>query len=223
MSAAVSYRATSTSRPARSAQRPAFAVVQGARTSAVRSANSKLWILGTVIVGLIVIAIANLLMTLATSAGVYQVANLKARQAGLELSTQIVGQQVNSLSSNQNLANAAHALGMISNANPVYLDISKSKVYGSAAQAALGNSTNISGNLLANAEWTTRTNPKQLQAAVSAEQAQATKTPVAVAKVPNATTSKSAASAVVGGVANTNSATSQIGLAGSGIPAAVSH
>jgi len=221
MSAAVSYRATSNARPARPAQRPAFAVVQGARTAAVRNATSRLWVLGTIVIGFIIIAILNLLMTLATSAGVYQVANLKARQASLQLSTQIVGQQVDSLASNQNLATAAQALGMVANANPVYLDISKSKVYGSASQAAVGNQNPISGNLLANAEWTTRTNPKQLQAAVAAEQAKATKVPVAVAKTPAVNTSKATAAAE--SVASGISGASQIGLAGSGIPAAVSH
>lgn len=212
--------------------RPNLSVVRGVRAAAAGQTNSKLAFFGLLTVGLLGIAILNLLLNLATSSGVYELAGLKNQKADLELSSQIVKQQVDSLSSNQNLASAAQAMGMVSNVNPVFLDVNNSKVYGVPAAAAYNTDSRVSGNLIANAEWTTRSHASQIKAALSAEQAKATKTvatsvvtdkSVTASSTKPATLKSSWTNAVQGYVGGAKSSTTQVGLAGGGIPAVPTH
>jgi len=214
------------------ANRPALSLVQGLRSVTDRQANPRLAFVGLLTVGLLGIAILNLLLNLATSSGVYQLAGLKAQKARLELSSQIVKQQVDSLSSNQNLASAAQAMGMVANANPVFLNVTEKKVYGEPAAATLGADSRVSGNLIANAQWTTKSHANQIRAALSAEQAKATETVApSVATDSTATASSTKPATVTGSwtnaaqgyVGGAKSSTSQVGLAGGGIPAAPTH
>ena len=212
--------------------RPNLSVVQNQRTMPVARTRGKLGFSATLLVGSFVIALLNLGLNIVTSTGVYQVASLKQERAQLDLSTQIVAQKVDSLSSNQNLASAAQAMGMVANANPVFLDLSNQKVYGSPSAATQNISRRVSGNLVANAEWSTKTSPNRIRAALAAEQAKATQ-PVAasVATVQSATTSKTKPGASIGTGSNlgagyvggAKSSTSQVGLANSGIPTAPTH
>ena len=212
--------------------RPNLTVLEGLRSANLRAANPRLAFLGLITLGLIGIALLNLLLNLATSSGVYELSGLKAQKARLELSTQIVKQQVDSLSSNQNLASAAQAMGMVANANPVFLNVNDQKVFGVPAQAAIGASSRISGNLIANSQWTTKSHAKQIRAALTAEQAKATEsvaTVVATDQAPAASSTKpvtpmsSRTNAAQGYVGGAKSSSSQVGLATGGIPAAVSH
>lgn len=196
--------------------------------------NPKLFILGSLVFGFLVIALLNLLMTVATSSGVYQVAQLKAAKQQLALQTQIVGQQVTSLSSDQNLSNAAATLGMVSNSTPVFLSIAQQKVYGTPTAATASSITNLNASLVPNAAMTTQTQAAALTASVAAENTKAT-APVVQAASP----AQAPAATVVPGVQSgttvthnvaagstqvnaANSAASQVVL-GSGIPAAPSH
>ena len=231
MSALASYKPVA--RPSvRGASRPNLTLVSGIRAVTDRQANPRLAFIAMLTLGLFSIAILNLLLNLATSSGVYELAGLKAQKARLELSSQIVKQQVDSLSSNQNLASAAQAMGMVANANPVFLDVNNSKVYGEPAAATLNANQRVSGNLIANSQWTTRSHAGQIQAALSAEQAKATEnvaSSVATDKSVTASSTKPATvksswtNAVQGYVGGAKSSTSQVGLAGGGIPAAPTH
>lgn len=113
-------------------------------------------------IGLLVIVILELLITIATSQGVYQIAELKAEKKNLVESTQILGAEVDSLSSPQNLSNAAAQLGMVANANPVFLNVEKQKVSGKPMAALAGYDSRISKNLVANAELDTKTSVEDL-------------------------------------------------------------
>jgi hypothetical protein len=89
------------------------------------------------------------LLHIATSSSVYELAHLQSEKRELTTTTQILGQQVDSLASQQNLANAAQKLGMISNANPVFLRLADQKVFGKP-KAALMADGRVSRNLVPN-------------------------------------------------------------------------
>jgi cell division protein FtsL len=99
----------------------------------------------TITVGAVAIAIFQLLLHIATSSSVYELAHLQGEKRELTTTTQILGQQVDSLASQQNLANAAEKLGMISNANPVFLRLADQKVFGKP-KAALTADGRVSRN-----------------------------------------------------------------------------
>jgi hypothetical protein len=103
----------------------------------------------TITLGAVAIAIFQLLLHIATSSSVYELAHLQSEKRELTTTTQILGQQVDSLASQQNLANAAQKLGMISNANPVFLRLADQKVFGKP-KAALTADGRVSRNLVPN-------------------------------------------------------------------------
>jgi hypothetical protein len=81
---------------------------------------------------------------------------LKIESAALATKTQIIGQEVDSLRSPQNLSNSAKSLGMIVNSNPVFLNVREAKVLGSAIPASISASSGVSTNLIANAAMTVK-------------------------------------------------------------------
>jgi hypothetical protein len=217
---------------ARPVSRPSLTVVQGQRPGVLPRVQGRLGFALMVVVGCLSIALLNLGLNLATSTGVYQVAGLKAEKARLDLNTQILAQQVDSLSSNQNLASAAQAMGMVSNANPVFLDVNSHKVVGDATAASSNVASRVSGNLIANAQWTTRSDAGQIRSALASEQAKATAsvaTSVATATAPTVSKTKPVAvtsissNAEAGYVGGAKSSAPQVGLANSGIPTAPTH
>lgn len=118
--------------------------------SAQRSKKHTKAIARTVIVGLIAIQIVKLLLDIALSQSAYELRNLKLEKIDLTTQSQIIGQQVDSLSSQQNLANSAQALGMIANANPVFLRIADQKVFGKP-KSALNTDGRVAKNNIASA------------------------------------------------------------------------
>jgi hypothetical protein len=104
----------------------------------------------TVIVGFVVIQLLKLVLDIALSQSAYELRNLKLEKIELTTQSQIIGQQVDSLSSQQNLANSAQALGMIANANPVFLRIADQKVFGKP-KSALNTDGRVAKNNIASA------------------------------------------------------------------------
>ena len=104
-------------------------------------------------IGALGIAIANLLLHILTSTAVYELASLQQQARELNTTSQIIADEVDSLSSQQNLSNSAQKLGMIANANPVFLSIGKQKVYGKPT-AALDTDGRVARNLIANSVMT---------------------------------------------------------------------
>jgi hypothetical protein len=144
----------------RAAVKPVQKPVVRSRIGSLRSPQSKK-IAGTLLAGIIVIQLLNLAMGAATAAGAYEISNLKIEKQNLNTQADIIGSKVNSLSSNQNLVNVAHALGMVSNVNPVFLRLADSKVIGTPKRA-LANERTVSANLVPNAAMTTDTNTSKL-------------------------------------------------------------
>ena len=130
-----------------------------------RSRSSRV-IVATITLGALTIALLNLLLQIASSSAVYELSSLQIQQRSLATTTQILGQQVDSLASDQNLANAAQKLGMISNANPVFLRLADQTVLGKPT-AALGTDGRVSSNLVANSALVATSNLTDLTAATA--------------------------------------------------------
>lgn len=105
---------------------------------------------------LLVIVVAQLLLSIAISQGAYQLSSLQTKQTELQRSYQAASEDLNRLTSPQNLAANANALGMVSNSNPAYLRLSDGAVLGApiAASGAAGTVTGGQGNLVPNAQLT---------------------------------------------------------------------
>lgn len=82
------------------------------------------------------IIIAQLLLSVAVSSGAYEIASLQQANKELTRTYQTMNQDLDRLSSPQNLAANAEALGMVINSTPVYLRISDGAVLGAPVPAA---------------------------------------------------------------------------------------
>lgn len=128
-----------------------------ARLMGARSANTRVAIAVTIIVGWLAIQGLQLLLNVFVAQGAYQLSDLKKEKRELGITAQIIGEQVDSLSSNQNLANAAQKMGMISNANPVFLRLEDQRVFGKP-KAALNSDNRTSRNLIPNSQLVVTSN-----------------------------------------------------------------
>ncbi|MGO4534078.1 hypothetical protein [Leifsonia sp. 2MCAF36] len=101
---------------------------------------------------LLAIVVAQLLLSIGISQGAYQLNSLQATQTQLQRSYQAVSEDLNRVSSPQNLAANANALGMVSNSSPAYLRLSDGAVLGAPlpATGAAGTVTGTQGNLVPN-------------------------------------------------------------------------
>jgi outer membrane murein-binding lipoprotein Lpp len=81
------------------------------------------------------IIIAQVLLSVAVSSGAYEIAALQQSNKELGRTYQTTNQDIDRLSSPQNLAANAAALGMVNNATPVYLRLSDGAVLGSPIPA----------------------------------------------------------------------------------------
>jgi hypothetical protein len=118
-----------------------------------RRAKPRLFYAGATVGAVLIIVVTQLLLSISVSQGAYQIGNLQSTHSSLHRSFQAASEAVNTLSSPQNLAANANALGMVSNGTPVYLRLSDGAVLGSpaAASAGAGTVTGASGNLVPNA------------------------------------------------------------------------
>ncbi len=103
---------------------------------------------------LLAIVVSQLLLSIGLSQGAYQLNALQAKQTQLQRSYQAASEDLNRVSSPQNLAANANALGMVSNSSPAYLRLSDGAVLGapSPANGAAGTVTGAQGNLVPNAQ-----------------------------------------------------------------------
>lgn len=100
---------------------------------------------------LFVLLLTQLGISIALSDGAYQISALQSEQTELARDQQKFAEELDVLSSPQNLANNADALGMVRNSNPVYLDLATGAVHGVPAPAEAGpdgTGDNLIGNTL---------------------------------------------------------------------------
>ena len=141
-------RLTAPVRPISQGRRPAAV---GVKTTAVARKRGAA-IARTVIIGFVLIQVIKLVLDITLSQSAYELRTLKLEKIDLTTQSQIVGEQVDSLSSQQNLANSAQSLGMIANANPVFLRIADQKVFGKP-QSALDTAGRVAKNNIASAAF----------------------------------------------------------------------
>lgn len=123
-----------------------------------------------VVMGFLAVSLLHLLLTIATSQSVYELSDLKREKQELDTTSQIISEEVASLSSQQNLLNTASKLGMVTNSNPVFLRLDDQKILGKP-KPALGSSSQ-SRNLVANSSMIRQAPAKQKAAPASTVQPQ---------------------------------------------------
>jgi hypothetical protein len=174
--------------------------------------------------GAVAIIMLGLQLSIMIQQGSYQLAGLKGQMRDLTTTNQILDEQVRSLSSDQNLANAAASLGMVTNANPVYLRLSDGKVIGHPTVARSGSGVQIGKNVVPNAAMVAQTTRGALEAA--------TRSAMAASKAAKSAAAASASAALHPAIKNhsekTNvaaqkSVTPEVLLASSGIPVSPTH
>ncbi|PJJ55099.1 hypothetical protein [Compostimonas suwonensis] len=104
-------------------------------TRGQRKARPRTIYAAIVIVGIIVIVIAQLLLSVGLSQGAYEISSLQESQKDLTRTASSISEDLDRVSSPQNLAANAEALGMVSNTSPVYLRLSDGAVLGVPAPA----------------------------------------------------------------------------------------
>lgn len=114
-----------------------------------RRARPKLLPAVVTIAGIGAILLAQLLLSIVLADGAYTIAGLQTQQRDLQRQEQALTEDLEVLSSTQNLiANAEH-LGMVASGNPVFLDVSTGAVTGTPTPAG-GSLTGSNGNQIGN-------------------------------------------------------------------------
>ena len=88
--------------------------------------------------GVAVIVVVQLLLSIAVAQGAYEIDSYQVQQATLAREEQKLSEDLDRVESPQFLAANAEALGMVPNANPVYLRLSDSAVLGQPTAATRG-------------------------------------------------------------------------------------
>ena len=180
--------------------RPSIQVVA---TRAQRKARPKVFYAIITVAVIFGIIISNLLLSVVVASGAYEIASMQQSNKELGRSYQTMNQDLDRLSSPQNLAANAEALGMVNNSTPVYLRLSDGAVLGTPEPAA------ATSGLIAGAEGAV---PNSLLTGVTlvtqkeseAKAAAAKKAAADAAKTAPVTDSAPAAAVPAGPVALTN-------------------
>ncbi|SDS89772.1 hypothetical protein [Microterricola viridarii] len=148
-----------------------------------RKARPKLAYGITAVLGIIAIIAAQLVLSVVTSQGAYEIAALQTQQKEATRDAQAITEDLDRLKSPQFLAANAQALGMVTNANPAYLRLSDGAVlgqpFGEQGVGASGASSLVPNALLAGVPLVTEQAPP-----AESEAKSATPTPPAAPQAP---------------------------------------
>jgi len=114
---------------------PRPAPVEIVTTRAQRRARPRIAYALVATAALFVLLLTQLAISIALSDGAYTISDLQAEKTELTRDQQKYSEQLDVLSSPQNLANNAEQLGMVRNSNPVYLDPATGAVHGDPVPA----------------------------------------------------------------------------------------
>ena len=101
--------------------------------------------------GLGLVLAFQLVLNMMVTQDAYHLRELRIEKRDLATEVQIIQEEVASLGSPQNLADAAHQLGMVANPESVLLDIRNDRVFGEPEPASGDNLGLASANLVSNA------------------------------------------------------------------------
>jgi hypothetical protein len=88
------------------------------------------------VAGLFAILAAQLLLSIATSEGAYEISSLQARQSELARDQQVMAESLRVLEAPQHLSAEAQAMGMVANSSAAYLRLVDGAVLGVPAAAS---------------------------------------------------------------------------------------
>ncbi len=171
--------------PQRSAEVPARTHIEIVPSREQRKARPKLAYGITAVLGIIAIIAAQLVLSVVTSQGAYEIAALQTQQKEASRDAQMVTEDLDRLKSPQFLAANAQALGMVTNANPAYLQLSDGAVlgqpFGEQGVGAAGASALVPNALLAGVPLVTEQAPPAAAPPAAAQITAVSATPTAVA------------------------------------------
>lgn len=133
---------------------PAGPRLEIAPSRAQRRARPRLVHAVITMAGIAAILMAQLLLSIVLADGAYQISALQSQQRDLLRQQQALSENLEVLSSTQNLIANAERMGMVASGNPVFLDLATGAVSGNPT-AAGGSLTGGQGNLIGNALVTT--------------------------------------------------------------------
>ncbi len=119
--------------------------------SVVRRRRPKIFFALVTVFTIFVIIVAQILLSVSLQSGAYEIAGLQRSVKELGRTYQSATQDLNRMTSPQNVAQSAELLGMVGHSNPVYLRLSDSLVTGAATAAGAGGALVAQGNLVPNA------------------------------------------------------------------------
>ena len=93
------------------------------------------------VAGIAVVLLGQLVLNMVLTQDAYHLRSLKLEKRDLNTQVQILQEEVDSLASPQNLADAANRLGMVANPASVLLDIENDKVFGKPKPASAANAS----------------------------------------------------------------------------------
>jgi hypothetical protein len=162
--------ATAVRLPRPDAEQPPRRHLDIAPTRAQRRARPRVYAALVAVGGIIVILLAQLLMSIVLADGAYQITSLQRDYRDLAREQNAAQEQLEQLSSTQNLIDNATALGMVSSGNPVFLDVASGQALGTAT-APSGQIVGTGGNLIGNAllDGSTLLDPAAIAAAQNGE------------------------------------------------------
>ena len=107
------------------------------------------------VLGITAVLIGQISLNMVLTQDAYQLRSLQVEKRNLATDVQIIQEEVASLSSPQNLADAANMLGMVANPASVMIDIDQDKIFGTPSPARAEGSAVASANLVANSALVT--------------------------------------------------------------------
>ena len=102
------------------------------------------------VLGIALVLVGQLALNMVLTHDAYELRALKIEKRELSTEVQIIQEEVSSLSSPQNLADAANQLGMVANPASVLIDIAKDKIFGEPTPAIAERGQDAAPNRLAN-------------------------------------------------------------------------
>jgi hypothetical protein len=119
--------------PRRAASRPR--PVEIASTKAQRKARPRAVYALVTVAGLLLILLAQLLLSIVVSDGAYRISSLQDEQKELARDSQVISEEIQVLRSPQHLAASAVSLGMVGGSSMAYLRLADGAVLGSPSAA----------------------------------------------------------------------------------------
>lgn len=134
-----------------SSARPALRPVS---LGSARRARPKIFYASVSVAFILVVILAQILLSITLQSGAYEIAGLQQQVKDLGRAQQSASQDIHRLSAPQNVARSAESLGMVSNSAPAYLRLSTGATSGWVAPATAGSTLYRGGDLVPNSQLT---------------------------------------------------------------------